>query len=247
MKLIKNIIARTLAIWALLVFISTMFIFFWFYLICFLLPDPYKTKYHRNVSQIWMSIFLFLIGCSYSVKGKEVFKGIENAVIVCNHNSLIDIPISTPFLPRANKTIAKKSFVYVPIFGWIYQFASVLVDRKDHNSRKESYDKMIWVLNNGLDMLIYPEGTRNKTNEPLKSFYDGAFKLSIEAQKPIIPVVLLNTKKILPARPILYFTPGKIDMHILPAIYPQGHDKDSLKNAVYDLMANYYLAHNDKK
>jgi len=247
MKLIKNIIARTLAIWALLVFISTMFIFFWFYLICFLLPDPYKTKYHRNVSQIWMSIFLFLIGCSYSVKGKEVFKGIENAVIVCNHNSLIDIPISTPFLPRANKTIAKKSFVYVPIFGWIYQFASVLVDRKDHNSRKESYDKMIWVLNNGLDMLIYPEGTRNKTNEPLKSFYDGAFKLSIEAQKPIIPVVLLNTKKILPARPILYFTPGKIDMHILPAIYPQGHDKDSLKNAVYDQMANYYLAHNDKK
>jgi len=247
MKLIKNIIARTLAIWALLVFISTMFIFFWFYLICFLLPDPYKTKYHRNVSQIWMSIFLFLIGCSYSVKGKEVFKGIENAVIVCNHNSLIDIPISTPFLPRANKTIAKKSFVYVPVFGWIYQFASVLVDRKDHNSRKESYDKMIWVLNNGLDMLIYPEGTRNKTKEPLKSFYDGAFKLSIEAQKPIIPVVLLNTKKILPARPILYFTPGKIDMHILPAIYPQGHDKDSLKNAVYDLMANYYLAHNDKK
>jgi 1-acyl-sn-glycerol-3-phosphate acyltransferase len=123
----------------------------------------------------------------------------------------------------------------------------VLVDRKDHNSRKESYDKMIWVLNNGLDMLIYPEGTRNKTNEPLKSFYDGAFKLSIEAQKPIIPVVLLNTKKILPARPILYFTPGKIDMHILPAIYPQGHDKDSLKNAVYDQMANYYLAHNDKK
>jgi 1-acyl-sn-glycerol-3-phosphate acyltransferase len=247
MKLVKNIIARTLAIWALLVFISTMFIFFWFYLLCFLLPDPYKTKYHRNVSQIWMSIFLFLIGCSYSVKGKEVFKGIENAVIVCNHNSLIDIPISTPFLPRANKTIAKKSFVYVPIFGWIYQFASVLVDRKDHNSRKESYDKMIWVLNNGLDMLIYPEGTRNKTNEPLKSFYDGAFKLSIEAQKPIIPVVLLNTKKILPARPILYFTPGKIDMHILPAIYPQGHDKDSLKNAVYDQMANYYLVHNDKK
>jgi 1-acyl-sn-glycerol-3-phosphate acyltransferase len=105
---------------------------------------------------------------------------------------------------------------------------------------------MIWVLNNGLDMLIYPEGTRNKTTEPLKSFYDGAFKLSIESQKPIIPVVILNTKKILPAKPILYFTPGKIDMHILPAIYPQSHDKDSLKKAVYDIMANYYLAHNDK-
>jgi 1-acyl-sn-glycerol-3-phosphate acyltransferase len=246
MKLVKNIIARTLAIWALVVFVTTMFIFLWFYLVCFFLADPYKTRYHRRVSQVWMGLFLFLVGCSFSVKGKEVFKDMENAIVVCNHNSLIDIPISTPFLPRANKTIAKKSFVYVPLFGWIYQFASVLVDRKDHNSRKESYNKMIWVLNNGLDMLIYPEGTRNKTTEPLKSFYDGAFKLSIEAQKPIIPVVLLNTKKILPARPLLYFSPGKINMHILPAIYPQGHTKDSLKQSVYDQMANYYLAHNDK-
>ena len=246
MKLVKNIIARTLAIWALLVFASSMFIFLWLYLLCFFMPDPFKTRYHRRVSQMWMSLFLFLSGCRYSVKGKEVFKGMPNAIVVCNHNSLIDIPISTPFLPRANKTIAKKSFVYVPLFGWIYRFATVVVDRKDHNSRKESFDKMVNVLENGLDMLIYPEGTRNKTTEPLKSFYDGAFKLSVETQKPIIPVVLLNTKKILPARPILYFTPGKIDMHILPAIYPQGHDKDSLKKAVYDVMANYYLENNDK-
>ncbi len=246
MKLVKNIIARTLAIWALLMFVYTMFIFLWFYLLCFFIPDPFKTGYHRRVSQMWMYLFLFLTGCSYRVKGEEVFKGMPNAVIVCNHNSLIDIPISTPFLPRANKTIAKKSFIYVPLFGWIYQFATVVVDRKDHNSRKESFDKMVNVLDNGLDMLIYPEGTRNKTTEPLKSFYDGAFKLSVETQKPIIPVVILNTKKILPARPILYFTPGKIVMHILPAIYPQGHTKDSLKQAVYDVMAKYYLENNDK-
>ena len=122
----------------------------------------------------------------------------------------------------------------------------MIVDRKDHNSRKDSFDNMVKVLDNGLDMLIYPEGTRNKTTEPLKSFYDGAFKLSIETQKPIIPVVLLNTKKILPARPILYFTPGKIDMHILPAIFPKGHTKDSLKQAVYDVMAKYYLENNNK-
>ena len=58
---------------------------------------------------MWMGLFLFLSGCSFRVKGKEVFKGMPNAVVVCNHNSLIDIPISTPFLPRANKTIAKKT------------------------------------------------------------------------------------------------------------------------------------------
>ena len=90
-------------------------------------------------------------------------------------------------------------------------------------------------------MLIYPEGTRNKTSAPLKSFYDGAFKLSIETQKPIVPVVLLNSKKMLPAKPIMYFKPGKIIMNILPAVNPQGHSIDSLKKTVYDIMANYYL------
>ncbi len=245
MNIIKNIVARLLAFWALFVFASTMFIFIWFYLFCFIMPDPLKTRFHRRVSQVWMGLFLFLSGCSFKVTGKDVFDGLENSIVVCNHNSLIDIPISTPFLPRANKTIAKKSFVYVPLFGWVYQFASVIVDRKDNQSKRASYEKMKNVLNNGLDMLIYPEGTRNRTNAPLKSFYDGAFKLAIETQKPIVPVVLLNTKKVLPAKPILYLTPGKMRMHILPAIFPQGHSKDSLKQLVFDEMAKYYLANND--
>lgn len=98
------------------------------------------------------------------------------------------------------------------------------------------------VLATGLDMLIYPEGTRNRTSEPLKSFHSGAFKLAIDTNKPIIPVVLLNTKKILPAKPAMYFTPGKIQMDILPAIYPEGHTIDSLKNKVFDIMAAHYLA-----
>lgn len=244
MKLIKNILARILAIWALFVFASTMFVFFPFYLVCFLIPDPQKSKYHRFISQIWMSIFLFFSGITFKVNGKAVFDGLENAVIVCNHNSLIDIPVSTPFLARANKTIAKKSFIYVPLFGWIYQFAAVIVDRKNNLSRRKSYEEMRRVLNNGLDMLIYPEGTRNKTNNPLKSFYDGAFKLSVDTGKPIVPVVILNTKRILPTKPILFLRPGKIILNILPAISPIGHNKETLKKLVFDIMAEYYEKNN---
>jgi 1-acyl-sn-glycerol-3-phosphate acyltransferase len=189
-----------------------------------------------------MGLYLFLSGCRFKVTGKEVFDTTTNAVIVCNHNSLIDIPVSFPFLPRANKTIAKKSFSKIPIFGLIYTFGTVLVDRRDERSRKQSVDDMKKVLETGLDMLIYPEGTRNRTNEPLKSFHNGAFKLAIDTNKPIIPVVLLNTKKILPAKPAMYFTPGKIQMDILPAIYPEGHSIDSLKNKVFEIMANHYSA-----
>ncbi len=241
MKLIRSIIGRFLAFWALFMFASSMFIYMWFYLYCLVLPEPRKTKWHRIVSQWWMGTFMLLSGIRFSVRGKHNFDNLENAVVVCNHNSMLDIPVSFPFLPRANKTIAKKSLSKVPIFGWIYSIGTVLVDRNDSKSRQESYDKMKFVLNHGLDMLLYPEGTRNKTSAPLKSFYDGAFKLAIETQKPIVPVVILNTKKMLPAKPVMYFKPGKITMHILPAVYPENHTIDTLKNKVYDIMANFYL------
>lgn len=187
-------------------------------------------------------MYLFLSGCRFKVTGKENFNGLPNAVIVCNHNSLIDIPVSFPFLPRANKTIAKKSFSKIPIFGLIYTFGTVLVDRRDEKSRRKSIEDMKEVLSTGLDMLIYPEGTRNRTDEPLKSFHSGAFKLAIDTNKPIVPVILLHTKKILPAKPAMYFTPGKIQMDILPAIYPEGHSIDSLKNEVFNIMAAHYTA-----
>jgi 1-acyl-sn-glycerol-3-phosphate acyltransferase len=237
-------IGRILAFWALLVFASTMFLFIWFYMLCFILEEPYKTRWHRTVSRIWMGLFLTLVGCRFTVKGKHHFKNVSPAIVICNHNSLIDVPVSTPFLPRANKTIAKKSFIYVPLFGWIYQFGSVIVDRKNDQSRRASFDEMKRVLNKGLDMLIYPEGTRNKTSEPLKSFYDGAFKLAIDTQKPIIPVVLLNTKKILPAYPIMCFKPGKIQMDILTPIPSEGHTVQSLKQTAFDMMSAHYKLNN---
>ena len=241
---IKLYTGRILAFWALFVFASTMFLFIWFYLVCFFLQEPNKTKWHRTISRIWMGLFLTLSGLRFSVTGKHHFNKIGPAIVICNHNSLIDVPLSTPFLPRANKTIAKKSFIYVPIFGWIYQFGSVIVDRKNDHSRKTSFDNMKRVLDSGLDMLIYPEGTRNKTSEPLKSFYDGAFKLAVDTQKPIIPVVILNTKKILPAYPIMCFKPGKIRMDILAPINSQGHTVQSLKQLAFDTMSAHYKLHN---
>lgn len=245
MKIIKKIKARLFAMWALFVFASSMLIFIWFYFICFFLKEPTSTQWHRLVSRAWMTLFLTLVGCRFSVQGKHHFNLSEPAIVVCNHNSLLDIPISTPFLPRANKTIAKKSFIYVPLFGLVYKFGSVILDRNNDKSRRESFEAMKNVLQLGLDMLIYPEGTRNKTSAPLKTFYDGAFRLAINTGKPIIPVVILNTKKILPAYPIMYFTPGKIQMDILSPIYPSEHTVASLKKAVYDIMAAHYLKYNN--
>lgn len=89
-----------------------------------------------------MNIFLPLIGVFIKVKGQENFRNGKNFIVVCNHNSLIDIPVSSPQIPGPNKTIAKMGLAKIPVFGTAYKLGSVLVDRKDKNSRKNSFNKM---------------------------------------------------------------------------------------------------------
>jgi 1-acyl-sn-glycerol-3-phosphate acyltransferase len=137
-----------------------------------------RTKIFLDVVRVWMKIFLPLVFIRFTTKGKENFKKGENYVVVCNHNSYMDVPLSCPAIPGANKTIAKREFVDVPVFGMIYSRGSVLVDRNNDISRKESYSQMKKVLDMGMHMSIYPEGTRNRTGQPLKSFQDGAFRLA---------------------------------------------------------------------
>lgn len=231
---------RLWAVWALVLFVSTMLIAFLFYLPCFAMREPKASVWHRSVSRAWMTFFLNLIGCPLRVSGEQHFSKGQNYVIACNHNSLMDVPVTTPFMPNPNKTIGKKDFAYVPLFGWIYSLGSVLIDRKDPDSRKRSYHRMKAVLRIGLDMVIYPEGTRNKSDEPLKPFHDGAFRLAKECNKPIIPVLLFNTKKVMPANKPFYLLPCPLYMHFLPPIYPGELSLTEMKNLAFRQMWDYY-------
>ena len=137
-----------------------------------------KTNRFIRFSRVWMDIFLALVGCPLTIRGREYFKKGKTYIVVCNHNSLIDVPVSSPGIPGGNKTIAKAEMAKIPLFGLIYQTGSMLVDRKNETSRRDSFTKMKEVLDMGLHMCIYPEGTRN-TFEPIKSFHDGAFRLAV--------------------------------------------------------------------
>ena len=244
MNIFKEIFARIWALWGLLFFISTMFIAYIFYIPCHFLKEPQKANWHRRVSQVWMWVFLQAIGCPLKVKGKAYFKGLTNCVIVCNHNSLMDVPVTTPFMARANKTIARKDFAVFPIFGWIYSFGSVLVDRKSEGSRRKSYEDMKRTLNTGLDMVIYPEGTRNRTDKPLTAFHDGAFRLAVDAKKPVVPALIFNTRKVLPVHKTFYMLPHKLEMHFLAPVKSANLSSKELREKVFKLMWDYYEANN---
>jgi len=241
MKLIKEIFGRIWALWGMATFIATFLVIFIPSMITYLIPGKKGQHIFIIISRIWMRVWLLLIACPLRVKGTGHFKKGETYIVTCNHNSLMDVPLSCPFIPGANKTIAKKSFTKIPLFGWFYAKGSVLVDRNSEESRRRSFIRMKETLAAGMHMSIYPEGTRNRTDEPLKSFHDGAFRLAIETGKDVIPAVIFNTKKVLPLHKFFYFMPHRLEMHFLPPVSPANKTAKALKQEVFDAMWNHYL------
>jgi len=242
-KLLKDIFGRIWAFWGIVSFITTFLLFYIPSMITWLIPEPKGQKIFIEIARLWMNIWLRLVGCPVKIKGREYFEKGKSYIVTCNHNSLMDVPLSSPFIPGPNKTIAKMSFTKVPIFGFYYMKGAVLVDRKSEKSRKDSFEKMKQVLKKGMHMCIYPEGTRNRTNEPLKKFYDGAFKLATDTGTHIIPAIILNTKKAVPVNKTFYFLPQKLEMHFLPPVAANSKTTEQLKEEVFSIMKEYYLRH----
>lgn len=241
---LKNILPRIFAFWALIVFSVSITIVAILLLFTGWMKEPHRTAALRKISIVWIRSFFFLTGCRLRVKGKQHFRKGQQYVVTCNHNSFLDVTVLTPFVPGTNKTIAKAEMARIPIFGLVYKRGSVLVDRKDKASRQQSFLRMKQVLAGGMHMCIYPEGTRNKTGEPLKSFHDGAFRLALDTGTPIIPTLIFNTKNILPANKKFWFKPALIELHFLPEVAPMPENGfESLKEKVFGIMQDYYIAH----
>lgn len=246
MRKIKHFLGYVFFMYAILLFIVTMLIVFIPIWITTLFKEPLRSRLLHPVFKLWMSVFLPLVFCPVRRKGKHHFQKGKNYIVVVNHNSLADIPVSSPWIPGANKTLAKVEMARIPIFGVIYKAGSILVNRKSEGSRRESFVKMQQMLDLGLHLCLYPEGTRNKTDKPLQQFYDGAFIAAIKAQKPIIPALIFNTRKIYPAaKSKIWATPKTIHIHFIEPIATQGltvKNTQALKERVHKLMEDYYVS-----
>lgn len=240
----KRFLNRLFTAYVALAFILSMSLVLLPIWIAGLWPEPRRTDIVIRLLRAWMAVFFPLAGVRLRIRGREHFEAGRNYIVVCNHNSLMDVPVSTPGIPGPNKTIAKVEMARIPLFGIIYRRGSVLVDRHCEKSRRDSYGAMRRVLEEGMHMCIYPEGTRNLTGNPLKSFHDGAFRLACETGKPIMPALIFGTSRMLPSRPPLGFHPGPLELHFLPPVDVQpGQDPVALKESVFKIMWSYYEAH----
>lgn len=137
------------------------------------------------------------------------------------------------------RVLGKAEMAKIPIFGFLYRCAAVMVERGDPQKRARSVDQLKSVLRKGISIVIAPEGTFNMTHEPLKEFYDGAFKIAIETQTPIKPVLFLDTYDRMGYESIFSITPGRSRSVYLEEIPVGGltlNDVDLLREKVYRIM-----------
>jgi 1-acyl-sn-glycerol-3-phosphate acyltransferase len=131
-----------------------------------------------------------------------------------------------------------------PIFGYVYQLVVICVYRKDPESRAKSVEALRQFLGKGISVLIYPEGTFNMGTTALSEFYNGAFRLAIETQTPIKPLLFLDAYDRMHYYSIFSVNPGKSRAFYLEEISVEGltlDDLESLKNQVYAQMEKELL------
>jgi len=139
------------------------------------------------------------------------------------------------------KFLSKAEAPKMPFVGPLIKNLSVLVDRKSSTSRSNTFEKMALELEKVSSIFLYPEGTRNRTKDLIKPFYDGAFRLAIEHQIPIVVNTLVGTKKINSPNKLLTFLPGKITSYWEEPILTKGLTKEDiplLKEKVKSIMLN---------
>lgn len=119
-------------------------------------------------------------------------------IFVANHGSYLDIPLMYLLTSGNVSFLGKSSLGKVPLFGYLYKRLHILVDRKAKDSKVEAMDKCREKLEKGHSVIIFAEGTIPRTTPVLNDFKDGAFKLAIEKQIPVIPVTIPYNWLILP-------------------------------------------------
>jgi 1-acyl-sn-glycerol-3-phosphate acyltransferase len=160
-------------------------------------------------------------------------------IFVLNHISLLDATVLPKAFRQSVRPLGKVEISRVPLFGFIYKKSIVTVDRSNAVNRMQSIRILKSIINKGISVLFFPEGTYNETHQPLKNFYNGAFRVAIETQTPIKPVLFLDTYDRLQYAKAFSLTPGKCRIVFLNEVAVAGlqiTDAKNLKEKVFDIM-----------
>ncbi len=216
MKLLQKIILALYAFWVFLVFSVFMLIFLPGLTLPFLFGSRLSWIGYQFL-WIWSWIFSQLTFIRYEFHGGENFRQGQSYIYVSNHTSFLDLPGLRLLIPGEFRPLAKKELLKIPVFGLIAQGATIIVDRSSGESRRKSLDQLKKILAEGISILLFAEGTQNRSKEILQPFKDGAFRVAIDTQMPVLPMVVIGAGPLMPPGTIK-LKPGKIKIIVAPEI-----------------------------
>src|SRR5436190_22062973 len=158
----------------------------------------------------WADFVLLMLGIFHKTSFEAPHDRSKQYVFVFNHISYMDIPVLLKAIRKQQvRILGKAEMAKIPLFGFIYRNAAVMVNRESPEKRARSVNQLKSIIKKGISIVIAPEGTFNMTHKPLKEFYDGAFKIAIETQTPIKPVLFLDTYDRMNYKSIFSINPGR--------------------------------------
>ena len=150
--------------------------------------------YVFKVATDWSNFVLRAAGLNLTVKGKENIPN-EPCVFVGNHQSNFDTPVILSNMNRLSGAVAKKEMKKIPIMSyWMRQIHCVFMDRENPREALKAIAEGVENLKNGYSMIIFPEGTRSRSNN-MGEFKKGSMRLAIKAGVPIVPITFYDTYK----------------------------------------------------
>ncbi len=202
-------------IWA--VYAVTLFILLMFLSMAVLLfnmaATPGERALRRNIwylHHVFTPTFLTLVGIRVRVSGAGKLDPKQSYVIVGNHRSALDFIVNAEAFPGIFRFLAKQELHQVPVFGWVVKKMCLSVDRRSAISRARSVVDLKQQLAAGWSIFIYPEGSRNRSEEPLAPFFDGAFRIAIQTKAPIAIQTITNARAISASAKSIDLRPGTL-------------------------------------
>jgi 1-acyl-sn-glycerol-3-phosphate acyltransferase len=150
-----------------------------------------------KLKKFWAAWILLIPGLFVRIERKTDPAKLPQPCIYCsNHVSYLDIVVSYILIPNYFVFMGKQELNKAPLFRIFFREMNILVDRSSTMSSHRAFVRAAMEIKQGHSVFLYPEGTISSAGK-LRGFKNGAFKLAIEQQVPIVPITFLNNWKLL--------------------------------------------------
>ena len=192
--------------------------------------NPEKADYQQlHMVQAAFRLMLKMTGARIQVIGEENVPKDRAVLYVGNHKSYFDILLTYSRVPRLTGYVAKKEMESFPILSiWMKRLHCLFLDRKDIKQGLKTILTGIDLIKNGISVCIFPEGTRNKSNDRLLPFKEGSLKMAEKTGCPIIPFAITNSSKLFEDH-MPFVRPCDIIIEYGKPIYPAELPKEEKK------------------